>query len=118
MDAQPCSLCNSLIYATYIYIYIILYTFINIKRGPIYIYEAPNLIYLLSITCYFVNMLSFFSAEFTLPYLHSFRTYPAKVPPTTVLMPAKWNSSDTPVVHYHINIINIIIIMLNIDRSN
>ena len=58
MDAQPFSLCNSMIY-TYIFIYIIyIYTY---KKGAyIYIYEAPNLIDLLSITCYFVNMLSVF----------------------------------------------------------
>ena len=58
-------------------------------------YEDPNLIDLLSIPCCFVNMQSFF---FFIIYT---ATYPAKVPPTPVLMPATWNSSDIP----NINII-------------
>ena len=52
-----------------------------------------------------------------IPQISSPGTCPAKVPPATLLMPATWNSSDTPVIIY-IYIYNINFVIYVIVGSN
>ena len=53
-----------------------------------------------------------------IPQILSPGTCPAKVPPATLLMPATWNSSDTPVIIYIYILYNINFVIYVIVGSN